>query len=359
MSRLNRYVNAQLLRFIFFALIGLLALYSFFDFVGEVKSLGRGGYQLSDALLYVLLLVPGRAYELLPVAVLMGAIFSFSLLNSQSELTVIRASGISLQRLVAWVMLAGAICAALTFILGEYIAPLSERKARQQRLLATDSMVVSQFRSGVWVKDGASFINIAEMMPDLTLHKIRIFTFSSDMKLVETREAQTGKFIGQGQWQLDNGHVTQFLPNNTGVKVIPAPQYRWTTSVSPSMLVVLLVSADQMSATALYQYIDHLRENKQKTSTYEIAFWNKLFYPLICLSMIIVALPFSMGQRRSSNIGVKLFIGIMIGLGFYFFSKVMGHLGQLYEMPPVLVVIIPPLLFLGASGYLLWRQERR
>jgi lipopolysaccharide export system permease protein len=341
------------------ALLGLLALYLFFDFIGQLNDLGKGNYRLTDALIYMALQIPSRAYELMPIAVLIGTIFALSLLNVQSEITVIRTAGVSLKKLIGWLAYTGVLCAIITFVMGEYVVPYSERQAEQFKLQATKSMVVGQFSSGVWVKDKQSFINIKKMLPDLTLQSIRIYTFDQKLHLTEIREAQQGLYQGGNNWLLEQNIQTVFLPNHKGVEVQTLPSFIWKTPISPQMLAVLLVSPDKMSAVALYKYIQHLQENRQKTLSYEIAFWNKLFYPLICVAMIIIALPFSFGQQRSMNIGVKLFIGIIIGLGFYFFSKVIAYLGQLYGWYPLFVVILPLSIFLGISGYLLWRQEKR
>jgi lipopolysaccharide export system permease protein len=359
MKTLGRYLNKDLIRMVSLALLGLLALYLFFDFIGQLNDLGKGNYQLTDALIYVTLQIPSRAYELMPIAVLMGTIFTLSLLSVHSEITVIRTAGISLKKLSSWLAYTGILCAIITFVVGEYVVPYSERQAEQFKLQATKSMVVGQFSSGVWVKDKQSFINIKKMLPDLTLQSIRIYTFDQKLRLTEIREAQQGVYQHDNNWLLEQSVQTIFLPDHLGVEVKTLPSFIWKTPISPQMLSVLLVSPDKMSAIALYKYTKHLKDNKQKTLSYEIAFWNKLFYPFVCIAMIIIALPFSLGQQRSMNIGFKLFIGIIIGLSFYFFSKVMAYVGQLYAWHPLFVVFLPLFIFLGTSLYLLKRQERR
>ena len=220
-------------------------------------------------------------------------------------------------------------------------------------------MVVGQFGTGVWVKDKQSFINITEMLPDMSIQNIHIYTFDNALHLTEIRGAKKGIYQGGNDWQLAQSTQTLFLPDHAGVQVKTVPSFTWKTSISPEILAVLLVSPDKMSVIALYEYISHLKENKQKTSKHEIAFWNKLLYPFVCISMMIIALPFSLGQRRGTNIGLKLCIGILIGLSFYLFSEVSAYLGQLYAWHPLIVVFLPPFIFLGISGYVLWQQEKR
>ncbi|MDW5417792.1 LPS export ABC transporter permease LptG [Iodobacter sp. CM08] len=359
MSQLSRYLMRELSLFILFALIGLLGLYTFFDLIAELGDLGVGGYGLKDALIYVALRSPANAYELLPIAVLIGGIFGLSHLSGSSELTVMRASGVSLRRLLLWLCLIGTFYATLTLLLGEYISPAGNRMANQHRLAATQSMLVGDFRSGVWIKDGKQIVNIAEMLPDLTVVHARIYEFGQTLTLEKIIEGHNGRFQSKGNWTLQKATITQFLPEHAGVVLSKPTTFNWQTSISPAMLAVLLVEPAQMSATSLMSYVEHLKRNKQKTSRYELALWGKLFYPLACLSMVLIALPFAQSQRRSGNAGVRIFIGIACGLVFHFLNQIVVYLGDLYSWPPPIVVSIPTLLFLSAAALMLWRQERR
>lgn len=359
MSLLSRYLMRELSLFILFALIGLLGLYTFFDLIAELGDLGAGGYTLRDALIYVVLRTPANAYQLMPIAVLIGGVFGLSHLSGSSELTVMRASGVSLRRLLVWLCLIGTFYASLTFLLGEYISPAGNRMATQHRLAATQSMLVGDFRSGVWIKDGKQIVNIAEMLPDLTVVHARIYEFGKTLTLERVIEGHNGRFQEKGNWTLQKATVTQFLPAHAGVVLSKPATFNWQTSISPAMLAVLLVEPSQMSAASLLSYIDHLKRNKQKTSRYELALWGKLFYPLACLSMVLIALPFAQSQRRSGNAGIRIFIGITSGLVFHFLNQIVIYLGDLYGWPPPVVVSIPTLLFLTAASLMLWRQEKR
>ncbi|WP_035058886.1 LPS export ABC transporter permease LptG [Andreprevotia chitinilytica] len=359
MSLLARYLFREVTLYVLFTLAGLLGLYTFFDLITELSSLGKGGYRLIDALIYVLLQIPSNGYELMPIAALIGGIFALAALSGQSELTVMRASGVSIRRLLLWLLGIGIVYGALTVALGEYVAPAAKRMANQYRLSATKAMLVGEFRSGVWVKDGKQIINISEMLPDLTILGIRIYEFGDGLTLTRMLEGDEGSYIDEGNWQLRGARETRFAAQDGGVKVQAMPQTTWQTQVSPEMLAVLLVEPAQMSARALYSYIDHLSSNRQKTSRYELALWGKLFYPLACISMLVIALPFSQTQRRSSGTGLKLFAGIIVGLSFHFLNRIVIYLGELKNWPPPLVVSIPTVLFMLVALVMLWRQEKR
>ncbi len=358
MSLLSRYFFKELTVFVVFTLAGLLGLYTFFDLIAELAELGKGGYRLLDAVLFVLMRAPGNAYELMPIAVLIGAIFALASLSGHSELTVMRAAGVSVRRLLAWLLLTGAVYATLTVALGEFVVPQAERWANQHRLSATKKMLVGEFRSGVWVKDDRQIVNIGEMLPDLTILGVRIYEFGDKLELSRIIESQTGRHEN-GRWRLDTVRETRFGKDLQAINMVTPATLEWRTAITPEMLAVLLVSPDQMSARALYSYIDHLERNKQETGRYQLALWGKLFYPLACLSMMVIALPFAQGQRRSANVGTQLFIGILAGLAFHFLNRVVVFLGQLNQWPAPLVVSIPTLLFMALALVLLWRQERR
>ncbi|TJZ79026.1 LPS export ABC transporter permease LptG [Chitiniphilus eburneus] len=359
MSLLARYLFKELTLFVAFTLLGLLGLYTFFDFIAELSNLGEGGYRLADAVIFVLLRTPGNAYDLMPIAVLIGAIFALANLAGHSELTVMRSSGVSVLRLLVWLLLAGIAYAMATVALGEFIVPQAERMANQHRLSATKKMLVGEFRSGVWVKDDRQIVNIGEMLPDLTVLGVRIYELGEGMTLNRIIEGLEGHYVGNGRWELTGPRETRFAKDMQAVQVVVPAKLEWKTSITPEMLAVLLVEPGQMSAQSLYRYIDHLKRNKQQTSRYELALWGKLFYPLACLSMMVIALPFAQSQRRSANVGAHLFVGILAGLAFHFLNRVVVYLGQLNNWPPPLVVSIPTLLFMVVALLLLWRQERR
>jgi len=359
MSLLFRYLLREVTLYILFTLAGLLGLYTFFDLISELSDLGKGGYRLQDALIFVLLQSPSNAYELMPIATLIGGIFALAALSGQSELTVMRSAGVSVKRLLTWLLLIGSLFGALTVVLGEYVVPVTKQMANQYRLSATKSMLVGEFRSGVWVKDGRQIVNIAEMLPDLTIFNVRIYEFGKGLSISRILEGEQGHFVGNGQWVLERARDTRFLPDNAGVTVTKHAEQTWQTQVSPDMLAVLLVEPAQMSARALYSYIDHLQRNKQTTQRYELALWGKLFYPLACLSMLVIALPFAQTQRRSSSVGLRLFAGILVGLAFHFLNRIVVYLGELKSWPAPLVVSVPTVLFMVIALFLLWRQEQR
>ncbi len=338
-------------------LAAFLGLFAFFDLIQEMESLGKGAYQLQDAVLYVLLTLPGRAYEILPIAVLIGSLYALTLLSRHSEITVLRASGLPTTSLLISLGKIGTLFVALTFVFGEFIAPPSERAAQQLRLTAMSNLVAQEFRSGLWVKDGLSFINVRDVLPDASLRGVRVYDFDADHRLKAISEASTGHFTAAAGWQL--GKVTQTHFFAEGASIQEHETLRWQSALNPDILSVLLVVPERMSLASLYQYIRHLSENHQKTQRYEIAWWKKLAYPFAALVMMALALPFALSHDRMSAVSVKVFTGVMLGIFFHMLNGLFSHLGMINSWHPLVSAITPSAIFLLAAASMLWWVERR
>jgi len=219
---------------------------------------------------FVILTIPGHIYELFPVAVLIGTITALVQMAASSELTVFRSSGASLWQMIGALFKIALPLVILSFVCGELLAPPSERMAQQLRLKAQNAQVsLKEFRSGVWVKDEHSFVNVKNVMPDTSLSNIDIYQFDDTYHLQSITNAKRANFIEEGRWQLEDVLETRFSKEGTSTSVQPLQE--WHSALNPSIFSVLLVVPEQMSAWSLYQYAEHLRENRQKSARYEIA----------------------------------------------------------------------------------------
>lgn len=357
MRLLTRTLAREIYSGITLVFVALLMLFAFFDLIHELNALGSG-YHLGYALLFVLLTVPGRMYELFPVAVLIGAIVALTQMAMNSELTVYRTSGVSLRQMIAALCKIGMPLVLLSFLCGEIVAPLSERMANELRLKAQNAEVtLREFRSGVWAKDEHSFVNVKNVLPDTTLLNISIYEFDETYHLRSIIAAKRAAFIQKNRWKLED--VMQTIFTKQGTTVNHQESMEWRSALNLGILRALLVKPDQMSALNLYQYIQHLRDNRQKTVSYEIAMWNKLVYPFAVLVMMLLALPFAAQQRREGGISAKIFMGIVLGLTFHFVDKLFANLGALNEWQPMLIAMTMPVSFLLLAAWMLWRTEQR
>lgn len=357
MKTLRRYLMSEIIAATSLVFVALLMLFAFFDLIDQIRDVGRGSYSFRHVMVFVLLSAPNHVYELFPIAALIGTLFALAQLVASSEYTVMRVSGVSIVRMSETLVAVGALFAVLTFLFGEFIAPHSEQWAQRLRSQAITGLVAQEFRSGLWIKDDRSFVNVLEVMPDSTLRGIRIYEFDDQYRLRSISLAKRGDYQGGRRWVLKDVVQTTFGERKTSVRT--AAEESWQSVLDPDLLNVLLVQPEQMSAWSLYSYAQHLRENRQKALQYEIALWAKLMYPIAVLVMMVLALPFAYYQRRQGGVGAKIFAGIMLGLAFYFLNRLFAHLGLLNDWPPMLSAVLPTLFFLGMAVGMIWWQERR
>lgn len=356
MPILTRYLLKEIAVSVILITIALMAMFSFFDLIQELEDLGRGSYGLGKILLFVMLSAPGHIYEIMPVAVLVGCMYSIGQLARHSELIILRVSGISLVGITRTLLNIGVVFTLITFLVGELITPLSEKMAQRMRIKATDSVIVQDFKSGLWVKDGNSFVNVEEVLADSTLMNVHIYEFDKEFRLKTSSHAKTGQFNDE-KWDLKNVTQTHFDQDTTRVQQLE--KATWRSLIRPELLNVLLVLPEKMSAWNLYSYIDHLSTNKQKTNRYEMALWTKLVYPLACMVMMMLALPFGFIQQRATGASTKIFTGIMLGVLYQILNRTFVHLGLLNDWAPLFSAIMPTVLFLMAGLAMLYYVDRR
>lgn len=338
--------------------LGLVLLFAFFDLIHELNDLGHGNYTVNRMFVFVFLSMPAHAYELFPISALIGTLYGLSNLSQHSEITVMRAAGLSKRQLGFAIGRAGMLLVAMSFLLGEWIMPIAESAAQQWRLSALNSLVATQFRSGLWVKDEKNFVNIQEILPDTTLRGIKIYSFDQGVRLKSIRFAERGEYKGDdGNWTLLN--VTETLFEGDQAKLARSPIQSWKSMLTPSVLSVLLVEPEQMSLWNLFTYIKHLRENQQSTTRFEIAQWSKALYPFGIIVMMWLAMPFAIYRSRSGGFGRQIMLGIGLGLSFYLTIRLCSFLGELNNWSPWVSTLAPNMGFLLMTFILGRWMERR
>ncbi len=374
MKVLDRYVAQEIVSAVLFALIAFLALFAFFDLINELPQVGRGGYQLQHAFLYVALGLPGYVYDLMPIAALIGAIYALAQLGARSEFTIMRASGLS-TGMAGWMLAkVGIVFVLITFLFGEFIAPASSEMAERWKLQAQGSNLSQQFRTGLWTKDlirehglsgkpvGSRFLNVKTVNPEGQLQGVKLYEFDRDFHMTGVTTADRADYQGHNVWRLANVAETTFSTRSPDISATVStthvPTKELVSEITPDILSVLFADPDRMSAYGLATYINHLVENNQNTQRYEIAFWKKLIYPLAVMVMMALALPFAYLHFRAGGVSLKIFIGIMIGVSFQLLNSLFSHLGLLNTWPAFATAVLPSATFLlVAIGSLLWVQR--
>jgi lipopolysaccharide export system permease protein len=364
---IRRLIYVEVVKAVAFVTLGFLSLFFFFDFVDELQGIGRDslGYGVPQALLYVSLLIPSHLYELLPIVVLIGTIFVMARLAQSSEYTILRTSGLGPWRALRTLLLLGLGFVIFTFAVGDYLAPVTDRTAQLLKVRYQGNYTLIG-NTGAWLKErqgeNSYAVNVVSMARDGMLKEPRIFEFDAQGYLTAQLTAPLARVEGNN-WILMGAKREQYDTRGSGVPRIlttSVPIIEWPTTLTREMVSVALLRPDRMRTLDLFDYIRHLDANGQAAQRYEIEFWRKVFYPLSCLVMIVLALPFAYLHFRQTGITTYVFGGVMIGISFFLLNNVFGYLGNLRNWSPWMTAAAPGLIYsvlsLGAFSWLVIRR---
>jgi lipopolysaccharide export system permease protein len=365
---IRRLIYGEVLSAVGFVTVCFLSLFTFFDFVEEIQSIGRHGvveYQLVHALTYVSLMVPSHLYELLPIAVLIGTIFVMARLAKSSEYTILRTSGLGPGRALKTLLMLGLGYVLLTFAVGDYLAPVADRSA--QLLKARYQGRITVGHTGAWLKERRTnsqyAVNIAALESDGGMRGVRVFEFDNQGYLQSILQAASATHSSDDAWTMTNVVRTEFPARGLDTARIERRQvasFRWPNQISAEMVSAALLKPERMSTIDLFQYIRHLDINGQSAQRYQIEFWKKVFYPLSCLVMVVLALPFAYLHFRTGGITGYVFGGVMAGISFFLLNNVFGYIGNLQNWQPWLTAALPGLIYsllsLTAFGWLVLKR---
>lgn len=365
MRTLRNMISRDVIVTVGFVTLAFLALFFFFDLLDEMRYVGRTeGYGIGRAMLVVLLEVPQHLYELLPITVLIGTIYVMARLAQSSEFTIMRTSGLGPWLALRTLLTLGAGFVVVTFLIGDYIAPMSERvaAAAQAKFLGKASSTGS---TGAWLKErqeGRTLaVNVRSIRGDELLG-VRVFEFDRNGRMLRQLHADKG-VAEDGYWELEQVQRSEFsYPNASEAKLqrYNEAQYHFVTNLTTGMVGAAVHTPDRMPTIELFQFIQHLQSNEQSTQKYEIEFWRKVFYPLSCLVMVVLALPFAYLHFRSGGLAGYVFGGVMAGISFFLLNNVFGYAGNLNQWSPMLTAAAPgviySLLSLAAFTWLVLRR---
>ena len=361
----ERYLAKQIYAAFGVILFALVTLFLFFDILSELGSV-KGQYTLPLALLHVLLKAPSRISEIIPIAGLIGSIYVFAMLASQSEFTILRIAGLDMRKGLTTLAKISLPLVIVTLMMSEWLGPYTENLSDQIRMKALGSSYSSQFKTGVWVKDrlrdedgsgpirpGVRYVNVGKIERDNEIKNIRMYEFDDAYRLLSIRSAVSGRFDQTGTWILDDVTETRFKETKQADPLNPVysaqtfvhPIISLNSEVTPQILSVLLVSPEKMSIFSLGRFISHLRDNKQDAQRHSIAFWKKVIYPFTIFVMLALALPFAYLKVRAGSVGIKVFGGIMLGMSFQLFNSLFSNVGLLGSWPALLTALTPPLVY--------------
>jgi lipopolysaccharide export system permease protein len=354
MKLLGRYIGKAVVSGSMLALLLLVSVATLIDFVNEMDDVGEQGYTYLRVVFYILLTMPQRIYELFPFAMLLGGLLSLGNLAANSEIVVMRATGVSVGRIIGAAFFSGLILTISIILLGEFVAPVSEQKAKSLRNNSTAKRLTLSSHNGLWAKDGDRFLNILDVFPDMRLGRIRVFEVNSKGQLTEYIWAESAVY-NSSHWQLSNVIHRQF--DSDKITKRWSQEEQWERLLSPDLFDVIVVKPRQMSATKLHRYVKYLQQNGLDSGQYELAFWTRFTIPLAGLVMMLLAMPFVFGSLRSGGAGQRLFIGVLIGVAFHLIYQSFIKLGLVYNASPFLVATLPLLTILFIALILINRVK--
>ena len=324
-----------------------------FTYLGELGELNET-YTAWNALVYVLWSAPRYLYEILPIAALIGAVLGLGTLASNAELVVMRSVGISLWRIVGWVIRSALILVLLSFVLSEWVIPYTNEQAKSVK----DHRSVSSLGevSGYWTREGQRFIYIDYANAQGQLKHVQVVDFDERYHLKGVLNAAEGQFIKDGDWSLKAASQIDILPQGNAT-VVKAEQLPLALALQPKYVHMVTIDPEDLAPSQLVSFMKYMHEYSQVPKTYQLAFWQKVGSPLALLMLVLIACSFIFGPLRQQSMGFRLVIALFVGLGFFYLQDFLGYASLVYSPSPAWFVFLPIGIMFVVGSYLLHRAR--
>ncbi|MDE2305164.1 MAG: LPS export ABC transporter permease LptG [Gammaproteobacteria bacterium] len=355
MNTLDRYLYRTVIAYALMAMGVLLTLAGLFLFISEQGDIGVGSYTSADALLYALLNLPQQAFQLLPIAAMIGALMGLGNLAAASELVVTRASGVSIWR-VAWpVGLAGATLALAMYLIGEYAAPPLAQFAQTEKTSSRLADVSFAGRSSAWIKEGSLILRLRTGEVGQSFGGAELFELDGPQRLASIQTAERISVADPGRWRLDNVRTTTFGPGR--VEGTRADHVTMRSTINPDFLGLAATDPELLTLRGLAGYIQHLRRNHLQAAPYEIGFWSRVARIFSVIVVTLLALPFVFGPLRSTGAGTRTVVGVLLGVVFFVVSGTVEKGGQLFGLDPLVIGWLPTAVIGAGTLAAIWRTR--
>jgi lipopolysaccharide export system permease protein len=350
MKRLDRYIEASTLKSLVLVVSGLTALFSLLEFVDQLHDVGQGHYRVGDAFLYVLLTVPSRLLQLMPVSLLLGSLFALGNLSNGSELIAMQAVGLSERRIVGWLLKLAVPITVILFLIAEFVIPTAQRMAQAERMSKMSTETSIEDGNGFWAQSDHEYLRVRWVDYGNVPRDIDIYAFTGHGELQSFIHADRATIDSAGAWLLNGVERTQpLLPE---VKTEHLAKLSWASFLDPHQVQLLILPPDRMPPVELYRYIRELKRQNHQSARLEQAFWNMVAIPLSMVAMVIVATPFVFGPPRARSAGQRITIGAAVGIVFSLTQQITSLVGLLLALNPAVAAMAPSALLLAFTYYL-------
>jgi lipopolysaccharide export system permease protein len=354
MGKLSRHVGKTIFGSIAVALLVLVGLDSVGAVIDQTADISRN-YHFVDVLIYVGTLLPSRIYEYMPFASLIGCLIGLGLLATNSEVIVMRAAGVSPLRIVGFVLQPVMLFIMLSMVIGEYFSPYLDQLAEGRRGYLLKGESAQDSASGPWNREGNEFMHFNAVFPGGVLFGVTRYQFDERKALREASFSSRATFNAtENLWVEENVSITRFSENRTETE--KQITRRWTSELTPEVLTVNVLPPSALSISSLHKYINFLELQNADTAIYELAFWRKLLQPLVIIGLVLIGISFVFGPLRDSTMGLRIFVGVVIGVSFKIIQDMLGPFSIVFGFPALLAVMVPVLLCMGIGLYLLRRS---
>jgi lipopolysaccharide export system permease protein len=349
---LTGYLMRSILASAALVLLVLLALAGLFDFIGELDDV-QNDYQTPQVVLFTLLRLPNLAFEMMPVAALIGGLLGLGALAAHSEIIVMRAAGISIRRMAGMVALTGFVLLVAAALLGEFVGPPLDFYARDMRVNARYGQDDERTGSATWVRDGPVYLHLERVNSEFEFGAVYLYRFNPDHSLASIARADSSGIGPDDEWRLKDLRETRF--ENDGVQVVESSLAVQNFEVNAELLGNALAKPLSLSMRGLVGYIDYLDRNALDSRQYRTELWYRVSRTVTVLIMPILALAFVFGSLRTGGTGGRLLLGVVIGLAYYISAEVLANSGQVFNLNPVVISWLPTAVLILVTGIALAR----
>ena len=355
MSILDRYIVRAILEAVLLVMSVLLVLSGLFLFISQQRDIGIGHYTMVDALWFTALNLPQTAYQLLPITALIGSLIGLGALARGSEITVIRATGVSVARLAGAALIAAGLLMGIEAVIGEFVAPQLQEAANQQRVFTQYDTISFGGGTGAWVRDGNVILKVARQSGSRQFGGMQVFELSPQHQLLSIGRAARATAAGHHRWLLDDYAASRF----EGDRVIAHPpgQKVLTSNVTAGFLGFAVQDPEQMTLHSLWNLIGYLHANSLDAGQYVFAFWSRIARTVAIAFSVLLAVPFVLGSMRSAGAGTRTVLGLTIGIGFFLLQRLIESGTVVFHLNPVILAWLPTTLLATVTLLLLARAR--
>ena len=355
----DRYITKTLLSYTSVVLLVWLSIYSFFNFLEELNSIGKADYTTLEAIKYILLQMPELAYKQASPVILLGCVLGMGYLATTNQLVVLRVSGNSILKLTAIT-----IKIALTFVIvilafGEFFVPLASEEGEKGRAKALGQSFALQSREGFWIREGVNYINAINNIDSSSFTDVTIYQVSPSNKIETIITSESADFDGSTTLAMKNANIISINEINNSIEITSKKRnnYNKIVSFDQDLIESLKKEPKELTTRKIYKHIQFLDDNKQASSIYKVELYKRLIKPVTLVAMILLAMLFIFGSNRDVSLGRKIFFGITLGLSFEMLSRVSGALSLSFSLSPLMSAVLPTLVIIVLAIVLLSRKS--